>query len=137
MTFIYIFFWKSLKKLKKLELSPQNFRYDVLHLLYSALNLINVNYLITKRCLRKQEFFLRVTSRFLKMVRGRLQTTLTSFWLFLTTYPPPSPFVDISSLINVDKMSIILSYPPPPLVNVSRLWMLPKKNTIEFIVAWE
>ena len=28
-------FWKSLKKLEKLELSPQNFRYDVLHLLYS------------------------------------------------------------------------------------------------------
>ena len=33
--YIYIFFfWKSLKKLKKLELSPQNFCYDVLHLLY-------------------------------------------------------------------------------------------------------
>ena len=34
--YIYIFFWKSLKKLKKLELSPQNFHYDVLHLLYLA-----------------------------------------------------------------------------------------------------
>ena len=35
--YIYIFFfWKSLKKLKKLELSPQKFLYDVLHLLYSA-----------------------------------------------------------------------------------------------------
>ena len=34
MAFIYIFFKKSLKKLKKLELS---FRYDVLHLLYSGL----------------------------------------------------------------------------------------------------
>ena len=33
---IFFFFWKSLKKLKKLELSPQNFRYDVLHLLYSG-----------------------------------------------------------------------------------------------------
>ena len=31
---LYFFFLK--KKLKKLELSPQNFRYDVLHLLYSA-----------------------------------------------------------------------------------------------------
>ena len=35
--YLYIyFFWKSLKNLKKLELSPQNFRYDVLHLLYSG-----------------------------------------------------------------------------------------------------
>jgi hypothetical protein len=34
--YTYFFFWKSLKKLKKLELSPQNFRYDVLHLLYSG-----------------------------------------------------------------------------------------------------
>ena len=33
--YIYIFFWKSLKKLKKLELSPLNSRYGVLHLLYS------------------------------------------------------------------------------------------------------
>ena len=32
---IFFFFLKSLKKLKKLELSPQIFRYDVLHLLYS------------------------------------------------------------------------------------------------------
>ena len=39
MTFIYtyIFFWKSLKKLKKLELSLQNFRYDVLHPFYSGI----------------------------------------------------------------------------------------------------
>ena len=36
--FFFFFFWKSLKKLKKLELSPQNFRYDVLHLLYSGAN---------------------------------------------------------------------------------------------------
>ena len=34
--YIFFFFWKSLEKLKKLELSPQKFRYDVLHLLYSA-----------------------------------------------------------------------------------------------------
>ena len=34
--FIYLFFWKSLKNLKKLELSPQNFRYGVFHLLYSG-----------------------------------------------------------------------------------------------------
>ena len=34
--FSFYFVWKSLKKLKKLELSPQNFRYGVLHLLYSA-----------------------------------------------------------------------------------------------------
>ena len=35
---LWFFFiiWKSLKNLKKLELSPQNFRYDVLHLLYSG-----------------------------------------------------------------------------------------------------
>ena len=36
---LIIFFeklWKTLKKLKKLNLSPQNSRYDVLHLLYSA-----------------------------------------------------------------------------------------------------
>ena len=32
----FLFVWKSLKKLKKLELSPQKFRYGVLHLLYSA-----------------------------------------------------------------------------------------------------
>ena len=32
----FFFFWKSLKTLKKQELSPQNFRYDVLHLLYSG-----------------------------------------------------------------------------------------------------
>ena len=40
MAFIYIFFffWKSLKKLKKLELSPLNSRYGVLHLLYSVFN---------------------------------------------------------------------------------------------------
>ena len=31
-----IFFLKKFEKLKKLELSPQNFRYDVLHLLYSG-----------------------------------------------------------------------------------------------------
>ena len=38
MTFLFLFFsfWKSLKKLKKLELSPQNFRYGVLHLLHSV-----------------------------------------------------------------------------------------------------
>ena len=34
--FFFYFVWKSLKKLKKLELSPQNFRYGVLHLLYSG-----------------------------------------------------------------------------------------------------
>ena len=34
----YICFWKSLKKLKKLELSPINSRYGVLHMLYSGLN---------------------------------------------------------------------------------------------------
>ena len=36
MAFIIFFFLKKLKKLKKLELSPQNFRYDVLYPLYSA-----------------------------------------------------------------------------------------------------
>ena len=35
------FFCKRLKKSKKLELSPQNFRYDVLHLLYSVITLIS------------------------------------------------------------------------------------------------
>ena len=45
MTFInfFFFFWKSLKKLKKLELSPRNFRYDVLHLLYSESNYVSTN----------------------------------------------------------------------------------------------
>ena len=36
--YISFFFWKSLKKLKKLELSPLNSRYGVLHLIYSGLN---------------------------------------------------------------------------------------------------
>ena len=34
--FFLFFFGKILKKLKKLELSPQNFLYDVLNLLYSG-----------------------------------------------------------------------------------------------------
>jgi hypothetical protein len=41
MAFI-IFFFFCLKKLKKLELSPQNFRCGVLHLLYSAFTLKKV-----------------------------------------------------------------------------------------------
>ena len=37
----FFFFFKKLKKVKKLELSPQNFRYDVLYPLYSGFTLIN------------------------------------------------------------------------------------------------
>ena len=48
---------------------------------------------------------------FVVVARGRSQTTLTSFWLFLTTYPPS---VDSFYLIL-----IFLNY-PPLLVNVFR-----------------
>ena len=37
----YIYFFFTLKNLKKLEISPQNFRYDVLHLLYSGTKKVN------------------------------------------------------------------------------------------------
>ena len=44
---IFLFlFWKSFKKLKKLELSPQNFLYDVLHLLYSDMDFRIVVYVV-------------------------------------------------------------------------------------------
>ena len=49
------------------------------------------------------------------------QTTLTSFWLFFTTYPP---FVDIFYLINVDKKSTFLDYLPPSSCKHS-LWTTP------------
>ena len=39
MAFItFFFFLKSFKNLKKLELSPQNLSYDLLHLLYSGIS---------------------------------------------------------------------------------------------------
>ena len=46
---------------------------------------------------------------FVHTFRGRSQTTLTSCWLFMTTYI--SPCVDIFYLINVDKMSKFLGLP--------------------------
>ena len=49
-------------------------------------------------------------------LRGCLQTTLTSFWLF---WPPKFPSsVDTFYLINVDKKSTFLDHLPPRLVNV-------------------
>ena len=48
---------------------------------------------------------------------GRAQTTLTTCWVFLTTYPPL--ITTYFSLINADKKSTYFDYLyPPPLINV-------------------
>ena len=52
-----------------------------------------------------ESFLLLVYSPFPITIRGRSQTTLTRFWLFLTTYPP---CVDIFYGINVDKKGTFL-----------------------------
>ena len=36
------------------------------------------------------------------LLRGRSQTTLTSFWLFLTTHPSPFTFSTLGTLIKID-----------------------------------
>ena len=41
----FVFVWKSLKKLKKLDLSPQNFRYDVLYPLYSGTDTTKIGHI--------------------------------------------------------------------------------------------
>jgi hypothetical protein len=43
---------------------------------------------VTEMTRQEYESWLRVEQQ----VRGRSQTTLTRFWLFLTTYPPPLTF---------------------------------------------
>ena len=54
-------------------------------------------------------------------VRGRSQSTLATFWLFLTTYPPS---VDIFSLVKIDEKSTFFDYLPPSSCKCS-LWMAP------------
>ena len=65
--------------------------------------------------------------RSLFKLRGRLQTTLTHFCLFLSTY------VDIFYLINVDKNQICLDYKPPYSCQRS-LWMTPKDLNAYYLV---
>ena len=50
---LFFFFWKSLKKFKKTELFPRNFRYDVLHLLYSGPS----SFFIETKSYQNHEFF--------------------------------------------------------------------------------
>ena len=56
---------------------------------------------------RKPPFLINVCKRW-KILGGNSQTTLTSFWVFLTTYPH---YVDMFYLITVDKKSTFLDYP--------------------------
>ena len=67
---LIIFFFYFLKKLKKVELSPQNFRYDVLHPFYSVCKLRSdwfwAGYFIMIRIEKKPsfDFFLKFASKF-------------------------------------------------------------------------
>ena len=61
----------------------------------------------------------------LAQLRGRSQTTLTSFCLSLTTYPPTLTFSKY--LINVDKKSTFLDYLPTSSCQHS-LWTPPYYN---------
>ena len=97
---LYFFFF--LKKLKKLELSPQNFRYDVLYPLYSAKTQIEISKkvwngillpklfwpTVRKKCSCDREKFLkfeaegREFSNFLRSLKQFIQTVKgqNNFW---------------------------------------------------------
>ena len=55
-------------------------------------------------------------------VSGRSQTTLTSFWLFLTTYPPPLTFSTLWTLTKIDIFGLP-TYPPSSFKH--SLWTTP------------
>ena len=101
-----------MKKLKKLELSPQNSRYDILHLLYSVVNeceILNM-YFVGLSAIANIPHIACILSWGLGL--KQIDRHLCNLWVKLYIFPVyiPSPTLRDLSVVNSDFIIPLLAY---------------------------